>query len=183
MRASVVTALSDKKKDKRPERLPDIRPLSLLFMPQANGGNAVIAGLDPSDDIDDRGLLNVANSLNRIDYLNPTLLPTQWVHLTSIDLIFISRHDLQALRPHVEKWDALRKWLSSGTTLCVYDAGANFENLPEIERLFGIDIDEVADPELSSSDLRKRGWSAPNPTAYDTEIYAAQNLKVGLFTD
>ncbi|MCA9122865.1 MAG: hypothetical protein KDB11_21915 [Planctomycetales bacterium] len=176
MRASVVTALSDKKKDKRPERLPDIRPLSLLFMPQANGGNAVIAGLDPSDDIDDRGLLNVANSLNRIDYLNPTLLPTQWVHLTSIDLIFISRHDLQALRPHVEKWDALRKWLSSGTTLCVYDAGANFENLPEIERLFGIDIDEVADPELSSSDLRKRGWSAPNPTAYDTEIYAARGV-------
>lgn len=164
------------KKDKKPERLPDIRPLASLFATPYNASNMSIAGLDPAEDIDDRGLLAIANYFNRLDYIHPDRLPTEWVQLTSIDLIFVSLSDLRSLSQKPATWEALRTWLSTGTTLCVYDVGEDFRDIRELEHLFALSSSDSADAGVSSSELSDRGWMAPRTAEYASEIHATRGV-------
>ncbi|MCB9873943.1 MAG: hypothetical protein H6821_07155 [Planctomycetaceae bacterium] len=177
-RLATAMASPNKKKDKKPEHLPDIRPLAALFTPQTNGANIAVAGLDPSEDIDDRGLLNLANFFNRIDFLHPDQLPTEWVHLTSVDVIFISMLDLQALKARPEKWEPLRTWLSSGTTLCVYGLGEEFRSIRELGRLFDFESSDASDDVgFSITEPQELGWSLPAAGGYDDEVHAARGVE------
>lgn len=174
-RLVIAPAQATTKKEKKPEKLPDIRPLASMFMTTANGTNLAIAGLDPSEDIDDRGLLSLTNFFTRIDFLHPDTLPTEWVQLTAVDFIFVSMADLRMLHRKPKTWEALRRWLSSGTTLCVYDLGENFSDLAELEQLFEFDADD-SEAEFSSSELQARGWSVPRAEDYDAEVYATRGV-------
>ena len=38
-----------------------------------------------------------------------------------------------------EQWTALKNWLATGPTLCIYDGGAEFEHLHQIDALMGFE--------------------------------------------
>ena len=176
-RIGVTPTTTSDKKDKKPERLPDIRRLALLFMTQNSGNNVAVAGLDPSEDIDDRGLLSLANFFNRIDFVHPDRLPTEWVQLTSIDLMFVSMSDLHSLSRKSETWEALRTWLSTGPTLCVYGVGEDFRGISELEQLFELHSGDSASSGVSSDELRQRGWRAPRTAEYANEVQATRGVE------
>ncbi len=176
-RYAIVAPTANSKKEKQPEHLPDIRLLASLFATPNVGSNVAIAGLDPAEDIDDRGLLSLALYFNRIDYIHPDRLPTEWVQFTSIDIIFVSLPDLQLLRQNSETWEALRTWLSTGPTLCVYDVGEDFRNIRQLEKLFALSSDAAPDAGYSSSELSERGWIAPSVAEYASDVRATRSAE------
>ena len=168
---------TNSKREKRPERLPDIRQLALLYLTQNAGGNMTIAGIDPSEDIDDAGLLRLVQLLNKMEIVDPARMPTEWLHLTSVDIIFVSMPDLQLLKRNLDAWDAIRTWLSTGTTLCVFAVGEDFSRISDLESLFELNV--AAAPESGSSlgDLLARGWAAPRVADYANEVHAIRGAQ------
>ena len=84
-------------KAKRPERFPDIRSIGSVFVTETGGNGISVADFDPAQDLDDAGLLRIVDRLGRIEFLHPDALPSQWIHLTCVDIIFVSLPDLQLL--------------------------------------------------------------------------------------
>ncbi|MEX0818295.1 MAG: hypothetical protein WD070_01845 [Pirellulaceae bacterium] len=161
---------------KQPERIPDIRPLALLHLTDNAGGNLTIAGLDPTEDIDDNGLLRLLQLLHRMEIIHPDRLPSEWLHLTSIDMIFVSLPDLQQLQQSPARWSALRTWLSTGTTLCVYDVGEEFSSLAKLERLLKLAGAGEGGSDTSIDDFLKRGWRSPQAADYADEVRATRGV-------
>ena len=110
------TSTAGTKKEKKPDKLPDFRHLAMLFLTENYGNNLAVAGVNPSEDIDDSGLLRLASVLNRFEIVRPDRLPTEWLQLTAVDIIFVSMLDLQLVNRNPAAWEALRTWLSTGTT-------------------------------------------------------------------
>ena len=158
------------KKGKAPERLPDIRAIATSFLPQAPGNGLDVDDFDTREDADDNDILQLSERLARLDIRRPSALPTEWVQLTSIDMIFISLGELQQLERDLERFETLRNWVSTGPTLCVYGVGANFERLPVLEKL--LDLSPTS-PDTAST---KQLWGAPDPRNYSDVIHSVRNV-------
>ncbi|MFV1963863.1 MAG: hypothetical protein ACC628_00460 [Pirellulaceae bacterium] len=155
----------------RPLTLPDIRVMAMHFrsyFDMLDDGNVS----EISQPIDDQGILSWLQSLPWLEVLPPSQLPERWVEYTSIDLVFVSQSELKRMtREHRAPWDALRAWLSSGPTLCVYGVGAEFERLEELEQLLEI---RPPVPGASNNGFRM-GWSAPKEKDYSAEVRALKD--------
>ena len=97
----------------------------------------------------------------------PAEIPSNWIGYSCFSYVMISVEDLAStVKNHPERWRALSKWCRQGGTLFVYEAGAEFQRLSEIEQLLGMRAltSEPLNglrPDKSSADLPAkilRGW-------------------------
>lgn len=153
-----------------PQQLSDIRAISTLFTPKESLNGLDADDFDLTQPADDNDMLQIAFQLPRLAFCRPSELPTDWVALTSVDMMFISLTDLRQLARDAARWESLSLWLSAGPTLCVYDVGTGFERIGEVEQLFGIRS------EPRDSDPTKRGWMAPHVRDYVDEVHATRNM-------
>ena len=119
--------------------------------------------------------------------LAPDELPKAWLELSAFDITFISLADLKDLKAkHPERFQALRDWLATGTTLCVYDVGKDFARLKELEAILGLPALPLAKAEPAPSTAKEtttkpkekqpdpkaehRGWTPANPQDYKFEL-------------
>ncbi len=149
--------------------LPDVRTLVNLF-PDPNRGMPTGAVADVgSPTLSDTTLLYQVVDMSRVEMLPPTELPDRWIDLSQCDVVTISFGDLQALADkQPAKFAALRQWLSTGPLLNVFDAGADFERLAAIEKLF----DLAALPAVEGAH-EYRGWTAPDSSVKKHELLSA----------
>ena len=164
-------------KEKRPELLPDIRSIASMFVMENAGNGLTATDFDPSEDIDDNGLLRLVDRLGKIDIVRPDAIPVDWLQLTSVDIILVSMSDLRLLNGDPQRWEALRTWLSTGPTLCVYDDGEDFSGIPELERLFELHSPGEIDRENASGDSVAPGWTAPRIADYANEVTAVRGVQ------
>ena len=172
----MVAAPKTAKKEKRPEKLPDFRAVGSVFVTD-NSNQLTPIDFDTDEAIDDNGLLRLLAKLGRMDIVPPDSMPTSWLQLTAVDVIFVSTLELQNLHQMPERWEALRTWLSTGATLCVYGAGEEFRGIPNLERLFELKSPGEEASDASLDDFVKRGWTAPTNAGYDTEVHATRGVE------
>jgi hypothetical protein len=147
--------------DPVPDRtLPDIRPLIVRFLEVhdyqmlESGDLTQLAGSD----------LDTLTSLQqsgRIEMLPFGELPERWIDYTMFDLICIRLDELAELvQQHPGRWRAVRDWLVSGTTLCVYRTAVDAEGLAYLDRLLDLPRSAEASGQPSAAD----GWHPPRAT-------------------
>jgi hypothetical protein len=82
--------------------------------------------------------------------LPATMFPQRWIDYTCLDVISLSRAELQNVaKANATAVTAIRRWVETGGQLWINDAGPNFEHLAEVSQIFGVpatilDLDEVA---------------------------------------
>lgn len=177
VKPTTAVATADTKKEKRPELLPDFRSLASLFSIEDAGNGLTAADIDVTEPVDDIGLVSLLNKLNRFHIVRPGAVPSNWVQLTSIDIIFVSMRDLQLLHGNSERWEALRRWLSTGPTLCVYGVGEDFSGIPELERLFQLDAAPRNDRGSSSDNSPTSRWMSPRVADYANEVHSIRGVQ------
>jgi hypothetical protein len=135
--------------------LPDLRHLPNILTPNPNSG----AGINYGSTLNtDTLTLQLISTLPNVQLLPLTDLPRRWLDLTCFDMIFISAADLQTLvTQHPEAWQAIRDWLATGPTLCVYDMGLSVADLQKLESYLKL-TPESAAPSQSTD---HPGWLAP----------------------
>lgn len=147
--------------------LPDIRVLSQLVEP-----NMYWEEEDPSAGEvvrDDADSLRFLEGLSRVDILPPESLPTRWIDYTCFDLLVVSLADAKKLAAdQPDAWQAIRDWLRSGPTLCVYGAEFGEANLVELESL----VECVPADAETSSGKHKGGWQKPQTANADEFVFA-----------
>ncbi len=156
-------------------RLPDFRALAGLV--PTNYWNRNTGIFDTSDDASDADLLRLLPDVPRFELLPPASLPTSWIELTAVDVLFIPFDELQTLaRSDAERFASIRSWLATGPVLAVYDVGDDFERLAELEELLEI-------PALDEGDLY-RGWSVPDKEQYGkSEFDKKEYRNLGIHVD
>jgi hypothetical protein len=138
-------------------RLPDVRFL-VQHLPENPYGNQP-ASIPTGSDYRDADTWRLLQSLPRVDVLPPEVLPTRWLDYTCFDLIFVSREDFQSLvTQHPEQWRAIRDWLATGPTLCMFDVDLESPQLAELEQLLELPPAARAGPKAPG------GWRAPDST-------------------
>lgn len=156
-------------------RLPDIRYLAVLHPDPNNRGNYSFLQLESA--IGDESTLQIVDQMTKVEMRPPGDLPTKWIDYTCFDLTFVTFDDLKSLaRNHPRRWQAIRDWLATGPTLCVYDIPLDSQHLGELERL--LDLPPLADAANETSEFR--GWSVPNDRRNSVE--AVRDLD-GLYQD
>jgi hypothetical protein len=144
--------------------LPDIRQLV---------NDIGYFGADTSVPADDASLLTLVSQIPQIEFLPPQDLPERWIELSSVDVAFISLSDLQSMQAsNPPQWKALRAWLASGPTLCVYGVGSQFERLEELERLLELPACAVG----GKGESQFRNWQIPSSALYGTEFHGHGNV-------
>ena len=147
----------------KPEVLPDLRVLAGLF-PRNQYNQPDMLLFDPNRNMDDSGVLQLCSALERVEIWPPKALPKRWIDYSAVDFLFISLPDLRKLAQDAERWEAIRRWVSTGPTLCVFGVGDNYEHLSELEQLLELrSIDEGAQA------ASRNGWQAPRTDAYRSE--------------
>lgn len=144
------------KEGEKAESLPDLRELARVISP-SNQSVALGSGTHPTDPV----VLDQLQFVPRMNILPPQSLTTNWLELSSYDLIFVSLADLKKTADeHPQAFAALQAWTTSGRVLCVTGAGADFAKLPEIERLLALPpLDDV-------TPKRRWNWNSPAPAAF-----------------
>lgn len=85
--------------------------------------------------VDDKTLLLELGQSSHLELLPPSQLPTNWIDYSGIDVIMLSRDELQQLkRRHRPQWQAIRDWLTTGGVMCVYDVGVSSQRLDALSR-------------------------------------------------
>jgi hypothetical protein len=168
--------------------LPDLRNLMRIFPENQFSGQMLTAAESKSSS--DVTLLSQLSDITRAEMLAPEELPTAWLELSSFDLAFITLADLKELKQkHPKRFQALRDWLATGTTLCVYDVGKDFVRLAELEQLLALPAARLApakSPPTSDDEPTKelaqpaqpqpkpkaehRGWTPADPQEYDVDL-------------
>lgn len=138
---------------------------STYGVPMPAAGTAGVPAPAPPSDL---ATLERLAALSRVELLPPGELPQRWIDYTCFDLAFISAADLRSLAANQQGvWQALREWLATGPTLCVYDMDLSAEELGRLESLLG--IPESAGPVEPNGS--RPGWRAPNNnTAREDEV-------------
>lgn len=138
LRDALISKFKGAGQDKNPTHLlPDIRNLMRIF-PENQFAGQMLSEAE-SKTSSDVLLLSQLDEITRADMLPPAELPTSWLELSAFDLTFITLADLKSLQQtQPERFQALRDWLATGTTLCVYDVGKDFARLAELERLLDL---------------------------------------------
>ncbi|MHB0960946.1 MAG: hypothetical protein ACYC0X_33720 [Pirellulaceae bacterium] len=157
-------------------QLPDLRQLPGSFITANNNGSTggpaySAASTGPPDDV---GTLFLLQSLPRVELLPPAELPLRWLDFSCFDMTFISAADLQTLVvQHPLAWQALRDWLATGPTLCVYDMKLASEDLRRLESLL-----ELPSPGDEAQAAGVDGqWRAPDLKNADSDkVRALDNL-------
>ncbi len=147
-------------------RLPNLRQLPPFFFPESD------FEVGPPDD----GLtLAALDALPRVELLPPAELPQRWIEFTSFDMIFVSAADLQSLAAQQPAtWQAIRQWLATGPTLCVYDMELSSDALSQLESQLELMPPANRDP---SDGVRAR-WRAPDPsTASADDVTALRTVR------
>lgn len=140
-------------------RLPDFRALAGSLPVDYWNGSINQQSFRTVDATSDPELVTLATLLPRLDVLPSRSLPKNWLCLTGIDMMCISLDDLRTLATmDVERWSAVRRWLSTGTVLVVYGAGDEFEKLAELEQLLDVPV--------LDADAPYRGWGPPDVKEY-----------------
>lgn len=152
--------------------LPDIRALAGRF-PEVRSNVYGVNAVDVFSTVTaatDADLERLVADLPNVDFLAPNLLPDRWLDYTNIDVLIISRGDLRLVKEQFpEKVTALRTWLATGATLCVYDTGTDFERLDEIEQLLSVEP-------LPTSGEIYRGWDQPHGKDFKDTVSATQQV-------
>jgi hypothetical protein len=149
-------------------RLPDVRRLVTLF-PPSNGYGGPKPQFPADGQLDDLATLRMLEGFPRIELLPPSELPTRWIDYSCFDGAFISRADLERLAANQPSaWQALRDWVASGPTLCVYDMELSDEQLAGLEALLGMAGSARATRDDASSSL----WRTANPSRISEDIPA-----------
>jgi hypothetical protein len=137
--------------------LPDIRPLIGRFGDSELSPPASAAALKESAGGDLDPLVALQQS-TRIEMLSFGELPERWIDYTMFDLICIGRGDLtQLVEQHSPRWQAIRDWLVSGSTLCIYDMELDLADLQELDRLLSL----PTHAEISSGTGTLDQWREP----------------------
>ena len=119
--------------------------------------------------IDDPGILRLLLELPRVELLPPQELPTRWLDLSCFDLVFISRADLEGMAANQPSaWQALRDWVASGPTLCVYEMELSDERLAGLEALLGI----TRTSDATTDGAAQGRWQTANPSGNTEDIPA-----------
>jgi hypothetical protein len=109
--------------------------------------------------------LNAIDAVESVDLLSPVELPDRWLELSTFDIIVISQAELIALgKQRPEKLRAIAEWTRGGRVLVVYESGANFSGLAELEKALQLL------PHPNAETARHRGWRARNLSARNVLI-------------
>lgn len=153
---------------------PGERPtLLLLGIPSADAVSQVIRGalsgdhslyVELQEDRTSQGAPAGNTAINpRLTSL--TELPDRWVNYEGIDLTVLSWDELKRLvTDHPMQWRAIRKQITAGGTLIVYDVGANWGRLPEVEKLVDLPSASAEHAAATALDPVARGWNKPDLT-------------------
>lgn len=127
----------------------------------------LVVALDGSSAGDRREVLRQYDS---IDTATPDGLPDNWVELSSVQHIVMSRSDLQQLADNFpDSLEALKKWMAAGGRLIVNSCGEDCNEVSKITRALGI-------PAVPRSDwLRCRKKSLDK---YETISLRARNQRM-----
>ena len=160
----------DAASNQQAQLLPDVRVLAGCFPTAYFGGTVTFDRVTATNPTTDAEILRLVNDLAFLDILDPQALPDQWLSYSSIDVLLTSLEDLKFLaRRYPRKWQALCKWLSTGAVLCVWGMGADFQQLPQLERLMGLS------PDGTSRANALDAWTAPDPKRYRSTIKALES--------
>ena len=102
--------------------------------------------------------------------VNPRLtslgeLPDCWVNYEGVDLIVLPLDELKRLvTDNPKQWSAIRRQITAGGTLIVYDVGANWGRLPEVEKLVDLPTASAEHAAAAAIDPVARGWNKPDLT-------------------
>ena len=144
-------------------RLPDLRGIAgRIPMHYWHGQDD--GGLDTSKPIEDSQTLRLLRDWPRLEIVPPVNLPDRWIELTCVDMIVVSRTDLELLiSQYPQKWLALRAWTATGATLCVTGVDLDEAGLAALESR------TEAQP-LENVEKENRGWWAPDAERYSDRI-------------
>lgn len=151
--------------------LPDIRVLAGRFPQSYYNGYLTADRFFATTAVTDADTMRLVNDLPFMDIVEPNALPEDWLSYSGVDVLITSFAELRNMSSQFPaKWHALRTWLSTGTTMCVYGVGQDFERLSQLAELLEME------PALPSADDNLMGWNKPNPSNYRQEIKTLENL-------
>ncbi|UUO09117.1 hypothetical protein M4951_12570 [Blastopirellula sp. J2-11] len=143
------------KKGKSP--IPDLRVLINETGTSARGSvSALVGGGQTGLEV-----INTLWSMGRMDVLNPSEMPKQWINLTSVDLAFVSLSDLRGMKANQsEQFAALTEWIRCGGNLLVTDLGTEEKSFStdrsELAKLLGMPPTSENDDWLDQSPFARR---------------------------
>ena len=152
--------------------LPDVRGLANFLPNQFN--------VSVDAQIRDTDVLSHVSQLDHLELIPPRGAPQSWLGYTCLDLVFISHADLIVMvTDEPARWQALRRWVTSGGTMCVFGMGDQFQRLVDLENQCGLSP-------LEESAGTRRGWQVPDKNQYAQTIPVLstfrQNLRQNLRT-
>lgn len=152
-------------------RLPDVRALATRLPAVAYYGNPS-PGIPLGNAIDDDDTERLLYDLPRVVMLPPASLPDRWLDYSCFDLVFLSREDLgQLVTQHPRQWAAVRAWLTTGPTLCVFDVDLDSPQLAEVERW--LELPPVTGPADTGP---YPGWTKPRHGPDSERIRGLENV-------
>ena len=146
--------------------LPNIQRCARLFPPHGDFEQDLIKNLESGQNMEteaptDTEILDVFQNLSTAELRQPAELPTQWINYTCFDLIYISLDDLkEMISEYPEQWDAMRNYITTGSTLIVCGIGMAFQELNQLESLL-----RMRSASTDTGDAYP-GWTVPNPSNY-----------------
>jgi hypothetical protein len=144
--------------------LPDIRVLAGRFPMSYYNGYVTADRFFAKTPVSDSETLRLVADLPFLGMCSHESLPDHWLGLSGIDILFASFDELRQLSVEQPvKWEAVRTWLSTGTLLCVYGVGTEYDKLSDLEKL----LEMQAPP---SRDEPMDGWEKPKQSEYQEEI-------------
>jgi hypothetical protein len=112
----------------------------------------------------DATLLSAVAQMDRVEILPPKELPDQWLHYTSLDIIFVPLDDaMLTRRVNPAAWKAILRWATAGGTLVISGAGSQYERLSDVENLTAM----VAEPPGADAVAGRGGWKRADSTFYN----------------
>ena len=147
--------------------LPDLRHLpNILVTNPASGSGTNLGSVPHTDSL----VLQLVDTMPSVQLSPFADLPSRWLDLTCFDMTFITSADLQTLvTQHPEAWRALRNWLATGPTLCVYDMKLSVDELRKLESCLALE------PGLASGsqETEHPGWRAPDVESARSDAVSA----------
>ena len=150
-------------------QLPDVRGLAAAI-PGDDYKSAVVRVR--TGRLDDQTTLGLLSELQKVEMLPPSELFDQWIDFSCLQIVVVSLPDLAAMnaqRPKMAR--ALRRWVATGQTLCVYDVGADYAKLADLHRLLQLPPPADGDPPAAS------GWNKPNAKHFGGQV--VKSIKLG----
>ncbi|ADB15996.1 hypothetical protein Psta_1319 [Pirellula staleyi DSM 6068] len=139
--------------------LPDVRTLTNLT-PDVNA-RSIIINIDENHRASKLELLAQMSESSRGRFIPPAEVSERWLALSTYDMAIISLPDLKILEAkHPAAFVALRQWVSTGSNLLVYDAGADFDQLPELEKM--LKLPAISQQERKDDAEEFPGWREPD---------------------